>query len=206
MAGGEGSPGTSSRRSIPNTSGRRTPTCCWPRSTGDCPIPPPSTTVLEELAARDGDASAGLPAADGAGRGGRGLARRGEERAPAPGRQSADSRAAPPARPRRRAARPARRGRSPPTAHWPCSTRPTRPRCITAWPSCCARRASRRRPAARCSSRSRRPRGSSTRTGSCSSWSSPSTAATPGTHPADRPPTIDGGRRHDAKTPDPGRV
>ncbi len=64
-----------SRHSIRSTSGRRTPTCCWPPSTGRLSDPAAERKVLEELAARDGDASAGLPAADGAGRGGRRLAR-----------------------------------------------------------------------------------------------------------------------------------
>ena len=163
----------SSRRSIRNTSGRRTLTCCSPSSTSELSDPAAEHKVLEELAARDGDASRGLPAADGAGRGGRRLARRGEECAPPPGGQSADPGPAPPARPRRGAAGRARRGGDRLPRRCRCSTTPTRPRCTTAWRSSCARRASPTRPGARSSSRSRKRLGSATPIGSCSNWSNP---------------------------------
>ena len=50
-------PSRRSRRSIRNTSGRRTPTCCSPPSTSRLSDPAAERAALEELAARDGDAS-----------------------------------------------------------------------------------------------------------------------------------------------------
>ena len=130
---------------------------------------------------------------------------RGQERAAAPGGQSADPGAAPPARPRRGAARRARRGDRPPTAPWRCSTTPTRPRCITAWRKLLQPGGqAATRPAARSSSRSRRPRGSSTPIRLLLELVEPGKPATRHA-PAVRRPDPRGRQRHDATTPDPGR-
>ena len=143
----------------------------------------------------------GLPAADGAGRGGRRLAGRGEERAPAAGGQPADPGPAPPARPRRRAAGRARRGDRPPTAPWRCSTTPTRPRCITAWRSSCSQAGKPRRGP---------PRGPQVARGSPAvprRAPAPARAGRTRHSPSRLPPTPTPSREaptHDATTPDPG--
>ena len=167
------------------------------RKTSD---PAGERAALEALAARDGDAGPAylrlMELEEAVGR----LEGPGPRRPADAGRQPPDPGPAPGARPGLRAAR-ARTPRPwPPTGPWPSSTSPTRPTPITAWPGSSPGSASRPRPAARSSSRWKRPPGSSTPTGSCSNWSGPtSRPPDPPDHPGPR------ARADDAKTPDPGR-
>ena len=155
--------------------------------------------VLEELAMRDGDAITAylrLMELDQAAGDWGGVAKNGR-RFLAVNPLGADP--APPARACRRASRRAgRRTDGLPRGRAARRHRPGRS-ALPAWPSCCARRASRRRPAARSSGHWRKRLASARPISSCSSWSN--TTLHRDVSPRRFPPR--GSEHHDTPTPDP---